>query len=1445
MKPVLKITFCSLFLVVISQPVVFAQIIQQKINTYDSFGNPLEIEDAKGVKVSYDWSEDGTVPIGIFQNADKDEIFAHSFALDSLEDWTVVNAGNNVTTGWSIDEGKLKMYHPGTVGSNWSADYIKATLATEYTDRTVIEMDVVIGNDNHYSLTISAGGSSYPGGNGGSENLIWTSFRNGVWKYYNGSTFLDIKGGFISGETYALKIVADPITDKVDYYVNGEIVKTAVDGRTATTGIQTIGIGNYGRSSIASTFYIDNVRIYPEKAQAQSQEIDPLHRAPVAIKDVSGATQRFTYDDSGRLEEVYNSNGEIVTSNKYYYSLDGSSSYNPADPNRVESWTHYDPNNSSNVTKSVQYMDGLGRGIQTQVRGGNTTIITDTRYNERGLPEVISRPYQIANQTTYKQYGFEGNSSGTFVAGSALPSNSPIEDEYQSLPNNDEDYAYSQVEYEDSPLARTVKSTLPGPSHKMGSGKEMETSYGLNTTETFATSAQGSMPAKTWAINTLTKTVSEDPNGKKTISYTDGWGQTIASGVDMDGNGRLDGQNKSSCYSSNCDLITEFVYDLRGNLVRVEDPRGLVTTYTYNELGQLTSKKLPDQGYDVDYKYDEKGRLRFVHDPNHKSTKQDLSQSLVGGVSTTKTIVATSNGELSFNFSWVDLYLGNYTITIKRTDDNTTIYSNTLTAEWGSISTQTFNVSAGTYEFKGLAQDQGDIVYTSGSFDFESNDIFTYTKYDELDRPVETGEYAGSTSFSSADPDADTFPTSGNEANIQYYYDGDQAYSGTHGLSSQNQKGRLTKVSYRDLSVSASSWGYTWYSYNSLGLVEWVVQDPPGLAEKKIEYEYDELGRLTQMDYQAGVSGEEFYQRYTYDAMGRMTKVETSTNGSTWVKDVEYTSFFADGQVGQMKLGNSAIQTVDYAYTVQGWLDKINNGSISTGTNGDRFGMNLDYDFNGNIDLQEWRQVGTSGTNQNLLSYSYSYDNANRLTAANFSGSGYNSSAFDLEWMNYDDNGNITGYLRRDNNGNIGYDGIGYFGMTYETGTNRIDKITEQVDYLDFDIDHDANGNMTKNELQGFTSVDYDWRNLPAQLIKGANTLQYAYDSEGNRIKKKMGSTETHYVRGAGGETIAMYEGGSIVSHNILAGADLVGTWDGTQRRYFLKDHLGSVRTTVDQSGNVDGYDDYYPFGLTMPGRSSNSANPNDDYKFTGHERDDEAGLTIDYMMARNYDPIIGRFMQIDPLADQFPGWSPYNYTFNNPLIHTDPDGRSPWRLVKMGVNIAKRSYKTYKKTGKLDVKAAAVDEVVSLVENVKTLADGELNGDDVYAIIDLVSGFGGEAKRATKKLGELSDNSFVVRGGSNKAKNFENGTGVSIDNKGNLDGVSVNSKNGISVKELSEGIPHSKVGVTTVGDVRKAGGNVVPSPTKNNPNHATLSGISPEKAEELMTPVKKNPTKD
>jgi RHS repeat-associated protein len=68
---------------------------------------------------------------------------------------------------------------------------------------------------------------------------------------------------------------------------------------------------------------------------------------------------------------------------------------------------------------------------------------------------------------------------------------------------------------------------------------------------------------------------------------------------------------------------------------------------------------------------------------------------------------------------------------------------------------------------------------------------------------------------------------------------------------------------------------------------------------------------------------------------------------------------------------------------------------------------------------------------------------------------------------------------------------------------------------------------------------------------------------------------------------------------------------------------------------------------------------------YTGHQSDIETGLT--YMQARYYDPVVGRFMAVDPVA--FNGGNPgqfgrYTYAYNNPLKYRDPDGEFAWAVV-------------------------------------------------------------------------------------------------------------------------------------------------------------------------------------
>ena len=104
-----------------------------------------------------------------------------------------------------------------------------------------------------------------------------------------------------------------------------------------------------------------------------------------------------------------------------------------------------------------------------------------------------------------------------------------------------------------------------------------------------------------------------------------------------------------------------------------------------------------------------------------------------------------------------------------------------------------------------------------------------------------------------------------------------------------------------------------------------------------------------------------------------------------------------------------------------------------------------------------------------------------------------------------------------------------------------------------------------------------------------------------------------------------------------------------------------------------------------------------------------------------------------------------------------------------------------------------------------------------------------------------IPDDAVVVRGGRNSPIDLARGIGI---HPVGITGVSVECDFGIALEDLAVGIPHGQIGVTTVARVREAGGDVVRTSGRS-PHHATLVGLSPEMASQLLTPTRLNPAKN
>jgi len=827
--------------------------------------------------------------------------------------------------------------------------------------------------------------------------------------------------------------------------------------------------------------------------------------------------------------------------------------------------------------------------------------------------------------------------------------------DFTGLEQPEEANPYSETLFEPSPLNRVLKQAAPGGAWKMGNGHEIEFAYQANangevrrfdasTTLSGSTYVPSIQDLGHYAAATLQKTVTYDENHgimepassklHTTEEFKDQQGRVVLKRTYALVNGTETAHD------------TYYVYDDYGNLTYVLPPKMEAATASLASLKAL----MEDLGYQ--YRYDHRNRLVEKHLPGKEGWEYIVYNTLDWPVMTQDPNLAAKNQWL---FTKYDAF-------------GRVAYTGKVSIAPGTTKTNVQgNVDSGTILWEDPA-----LTFTNGNLSIGySNQVYPMDNIEVL-----TVNYYDDYSFNTANEP--TPPTS---------ILGQQVDTKTKGLST----GTKTKVLDGTNSMANGYWITTVNRYDAKGRPIYTYSENEYLNTVDIaETELDFAGKTLRAKATHQKGGETIVtlDHFTYDQVGRLTEHTQRINNGPEQRIAQNT-YDALGQLKQKGVGGTAggtaLQTVDYGYNIRGWLKSINDPN-ALGT--DLFGFGINYNhpqhgaaalYNGNISETSWKTASVNPTANPVSSrYTYSYDALNRITGA----TGGANSNYDVSNITYDKNGNLQSLIRNGWQNGSDFVNMDVLGYDYQSNSNKLSKVTdtgnrsygfkEPVTSGD-DYRYDPNGNlvMDRNKGIGTATVDgieYNHLNLPTSISLNTGSIQYIYDAMGTKLKKTVSTGAVTEYAGS-----YVYSGNqSSTDLQFFAHSEGYVNVENNEYRYVYqyRDHLGNVRLSYVDSNNDGSIDasteiieesNYYPFGMKHRGYNSN-VSPNGNsvaqkWKFQGVELEESLGLDLYEMEFRNYDAAIGRFMSIDPLAEERNWLTPYNFVQNNPLIRIDPSG--------------------------------------------------------------------------------------------------------------------------------------------------------------------------------------------
>ncbi|MGC3980766.1 MAG: RHS repeat-associated core domain-containing protein [Steroidobacteraceae bacterium] len=947
----------------------------------------------------------------------------------------------------------------------------------------------------------------------------------------------------------------------------------------------------------------------------QTINYDSLGRLSLIV-DTFGHTISLVYGTSGKLASVIDSDGQSI---QYSYdtvsrlatvvTLDGTSrAYlyeNTSFPNAMTGLVDENGNRLS-----TWVYDSQGRGTQTYEAGGagNHTLV----YNTDGTVTVTDALGAVRT-FNFGRYGDRNLVTG--ISGSQCPTCSEGKATTYDLRgwvssrtdynNNVTTYVYdddrglelSRTEGYGTAQARTITTQW----HATYRLPLLVTEPGRTTGYSY--DASGNMLSKT-----LTDTVT---NTARTWSYTyNSYGQVLTADGPRTDVSDVTAYTYYTCNTGGAcgqlqtvtnalgQTTTYNTYNAAGQPLTITDANGVVTTLTYDLRQRLTSRTVGSEA--TGFEYWPTGLLKKVTLPDSSTLtySYDNAHRLTG-------ITDSDGNRIAYTLDAA----GN------RTQEQVLDASNAVVRTRSRV----FNT------LSRLVQELGaNSQSTSYSYDNNGN-LASLT--DPASRTTSYGYDALNRLVSQLGPASQT---------TGYGYDAQDNLT-----SVTDPKSLTTSYTYNGLGdlkqLSSPDTGVTQYTHDSAGNLN-VSTDA---RTKSGTYSYDASGRVTQIQYSDQT------QTFQYDqgtnGKGHLTQF-TDGSGST--------SYTYDGQghiIGKTQTIGSQAKTVSYGY-INGNLTSIQTPSGQTISysyaNGRISGINVNgATVLNTLVYQPFGQTeGWTWGNGSLTVRQYDQDG--QITLVDSAG---------LSTYTYNPDGTIA-TRTDDSSTNLGLPtGLTTFGVS--TTSNKLNSATGTLSRT---YSYDNAGNTLSDGAKSFTYND------AGRMVSSnfALTTTYQYNSLGQRVQKSNSNGTTNFVYDESGHLLGEYSSsGTLIQElvwlNDIPVATIRTDQGGTSVGVFYvhTDHLNSpTKVTRATNNEVIWRWDHDPYGNGTPNEDpdGNGLRLSMNLRYPGQYYDAETSLN--YNMARDYDPATGRYVESDPIGLDG-GINTYAYVGGNPISNIDPTG--------------------------------------------------------------------------------------------------------------------------------------------------------------------------------------------